>query len=333
MQIYADKDIREPGAIRFSASIPELMRLPLNVRVLFLLKNRQYNRKDGDQMAIIRNHTNHGYTTLSNYHLRDKRISLKAKGLLSLMLSLPDDWEYSIKGLASIVKEGTETIETTVKELKAFGYIEVAKVRNPENGLFEYVYDVYETPEKIKYPEGEFPPLDAPPLDAPPMETPPLIINKDKQNTEEQNTEIIKEKSRKKEKSTKITALEALEGFKEEFNLSEELTEALKDFIEMRKEIKDPITVNGLKRAINTLFKLSADPGEQLEIINQSIIAGYKGLFPLKPYQRQGGYQQPNRYDRPAEPEEEDALTRVRKRLEAEEAARKEEEARQNEYD
>ncbi len=281
-------------------------------------------------MAIIRNHTNHGYTTLSNYHLRDKRISLKAKGLLSLMLSLPDDWKYSIKGLASIVKEGTETIETTIKELKAFGYIEVTKVKNPENGLFEYVYDVYETPEKIKYPEGEFPPLDAPPLDAPPMETPPLIINKDKQNTEEQNTEYIKEKSRKKEKPTKITALEALEGFKEEFNLSEELTETLKDFIEMRKEIKDPITVNGLKRAINTLFKLSTDPGEQLEIINQSIIAGYKGLFPLKPYQRQG-YQQPNRYDRPAEPEEEDALTRVRKRLEAEEAARKEEEARQNE--
>lgn len=272
-------------------------------------------------MAIIRNHTNHGYTTLSNYHLRDKRISLKAKGLLSLMLSLPDDWKYSIKGLASIVKEGTETIETTVKELKAFGYIEVTKVRNPENGLFEYVYDVYETPEKINYPGGYIPPLDAPP-----METPPLIINKDKQNTEEQNTEIIKEKSRKKEKSTKITALEALEGFKEEFNLSEELTETFKDFIEMRKEIKDPITVNGLKRAINTLFKLSADPGEQLEIINQSIIAGYKGLFPLKPYQRQGGYQQPNRYDRPAEPEEDDVIERLKAKYKAEEEAKKREE-------
>ena len=272
-------------------------------------------------MAIIRNHTNHGYTTLSNYHLRDKRISLKAKGLLSLMLSLPDDWKYSIKGLASIVKEGTETIETTVKELKAFGYIEVTKVRNPENGLFEYVYDVYETPEKIKYPGGY-----NPPLDAPPMETPPLIINKDKQNTEEQNTEIIKEKSRKKEKSTsnkKLSALEALEGFKEEFNLSEELTEAFKDFIEMRKEIKDPITVNGLKRAINTLFKLSADPGEQLEIINQSIIAGYKGLFPLKTNQRQGGYQQPNRYDRPAEPEEDDVIERLKAKYKAEEEAKK----------
>jgi len=269
-------------------------------------------------MAIIRNFKNHGYTTLSNYHLRDKRISLKAKGLLSLMLSLPDDWRYSVKGLASIVKEGTESIETTIKELKAFGYIEVTKVRNPENGLFEYVYDVYETPEKIKYPEGYNPPLDVPPL-----ETPPLIINKDKQNTEKQNTEIIKEKSRKKEKSTKLSALEALEGFKEEFNLSEELTEAFKDFIEMRKEIKDPITVNGLKRAINSLFKLSADPGEQLEIINQSIIAGYKGLFPLKTNQRQGGYQQPNRYDRPAEPAEDDVIERLKAKYKAEEEAKK----------
>ena len=146
-------------------------------------------------------------------------------------------------------------------------------------------------------------------------------------NREISNKDLSKEKSRKKEKSNpkkKKTALEALEGFKEEFNLSEELTETLKDFIEMRKEIKDPITVNGLKRAINTLFKLSADPGEQLEIINQSIIAGYKGLFPLKYNNNQRQQYKPT--TAPIE-EELDGVEKVRRRLlkEEEERRRKEE--------
>ena len=139
-------------------------------------------------------------------------------------------------------------------------------------------------------------------------------------NREISNKDLSKEKSRKKEKSTKITALEALEGFKEEFNLSEELTETFKDFIEMRKEIKDPITVNGLKRAINTLFKLSADPGEQLEIINQSIIAGYKGLFPLKYNNNQRQQYKPT--TAPID-EGDDVIERLKAKYKAEEEAKK----------
>lgn len=274
---------------------------------------------------IFRAEKTKNYTVMSNYHLRDNNLSLKAKGLMSLLLSLPDNWDFSINGLLSLIKESETCLRSTLDELKKFNYLIVTKY-NDENGRFDYIYNLYEIPQTEPLPDTQKPDVQN------------LYMENEGQlntniiNTERLNTDL-KEKSRKKEKSTKLSALEALEGFKEEFNLSEELTEAFKDFIEMRKEIKDPITVNGLKRAINTLFKLSADPGEQLEIINQSIIAGYKGLFPLKTNQRQGGYQQPNRYDRPAEPEEEDALTRVRKRLEAEEAARKEEEARQNEYD
>lgn len=274
---------------------------------------------------IFRAEKTKNYTVMSNYHLRDNNLSLKAKGLMSLLLSLPDDWDFSINGLLSLIKESETCLRSTLEELKKFNYLIVTKY-NDENGRFDYIYNLYEIPQTEPLPDTQKPDIQNLYMENGGQ------LNTNIINTERLNTDL-KEKSRKKEKSTKITALEALEGFKEEFNLSEELIETFKDFIEMRKEIKDPITVNGLKRAINTLFKLSADPGEQLEIINQSIIAGYKGLFPLKPYQRPGGYQQPNRYDRPAEPEEEDALTRVRKRLEAEEAARKEEEARQNEYD
>lgn len=274
---------------------------------------------------IFRAEKTKNYTVMSNYHLRDNNLSLKAKGLMSLLLSLPDDWDFSINGLLSLIKESETCLRSTLEELKKFNYLIVTKY-NDENGRFDYIYNLYEIPQTEPLPDTQKPDVQNLYMENGGQ------LNTNIINTERLNTDL-KEKSRKKEKSTKISALEALEGFKEEFNLSEELTEAFKDFIEMRKEIKDPITVNGLKRAINSLFKLSADPGEQLEIINQSIIAGYKGLFPLKTNQRQGGYQQPNRYDKPAEPEEEDALTRIRKRLEAEEAARKEEEARQNEYD
>ena len=69
-------------------------------------------------MAVIRVEKNSNYTTMSNKHLRDKRISLKAKGLLSQMLSLPDDWGYSVGGLASVNQEGEKAIISTLKELK-----------------------------------------------------------------------------------------------------------------------------------------------------------------------------------------------------------------------
>ena len=141
---------------------------------------------------------------------------------------------------------------------------------------------------------------------------------------------FIEEKKENKQINIKdLPPLKALEVYKEEFNLSDEIFESFKDYLDMRKKNGDKLNANIVKRAIMKLQSLSSDPGEQLEIINQSIIGCWSGLFPLK----QTRQRQPNRYDRPAEPEEEDALTRVRKRLEAEEAARKEEEARQNEYD
>lgn len=146
------------------------------------------------------------------------------------------------------------------------------------------------------------------------------------------NLENKKENKQIINKSSKLTGLQALEILKPDLN--SEVYETLKSFIDMRKTIKKPITGYALKLLIERLSKLSTDPEKQVEILNQSILNGWQDVFELREdRKRQGGYQQPNRYDRPAEPEEEDALTRIRKRLEAEEAARKEEEARKNEYD
>lgn len=103
-------------------------------------------------MAILRVHKTSNYTIMSNYHFKEKEMSLKAKGLLSLMLSLPDDWDYSIEGLVSICKENETAIVSTLKELKQFGYLVIRKLLPNEttSGRIEYEYDIYETPNQQK---------------------------------------------------------------------------------------------------------------------------------------------------------------------------------------
>ena len=82
-----------------------------------------------------------GYTVMSNYHLRDKNLSIRAKGLLSLMLSLPKEWDYSINGLVTLSKDGREMIKSTLNELKEAQYVSIEKCRDTK-GLYRYKYSV-----------------------------------------------------------------------------------------------------------------------------------------------------------------------------------------------
>ena len=103
-------------------------------------------------MATIRVHKTKNYTVMSNTHLRDKKLSLKAKGLLSVMLSLPDDWDYSIAGLVAISKENETAVKSALNELKDNNYVVVTK-ENPtksNGGRIKYTYEVYEEPYKQK---------------------------------------------------------------------------------------------------------------------------------------------------------------------------------------
>lgn len=88
-----------------------------------------------------------GYTVMSNYHFKDKKLSLKAKGLLSLMLSLPDSWNFSLMGLTSICIESKDTIRKILNELKNNRYLKIIEKR-AENGRFYYDYIIYEKPYK-----------------------------------------------------------------------------------------------------------------------------------------------------------------------------------------
>jgi hypothetical protein len=104
-------------------------------------------------MAVIRVEKNKNYTVMANIHLRDRNLSLKAKGLLSVMLSLPDNWNYSVKGLCAICKENETAINSALKELKTYRYVIMQKKPpNKDEGRskFEYIYYVYEEPQDIE---------------------------------------------------------------------------------------------------------------------------------------------------------------------------------------
>lgn len=123
---------------------------------------------------------------MSNYHLRDRNLSLKAKGLLSFMLSLPEDWDYSLAGLCAICKESRDAIRNVLKELQYHGYLKIEKVRG-DKGYFEYNYVIFEKPmlevdKNLNYPDTGKQYLDSPNVDN------PTQINTNKQNDKDDKT-------------------------------------------------------------------------------------------------------------------------------------------------
>ena len=152
-------------------------------------------------MAVFRVQKTQNYTIMSNYHLNDKELSLKAKGLLSLMLSLPDNWDYTTRGLAAICKEGVDGIRATVRELEDAGYIIRCRVRDKSGLMHGMEYTVFEQPQK---PEPEKPvqaeperekPVQAKPVQAEPVQAEPAQENPAQLNTKETNNENSKYES------------------------------------------------------------------------------------------------------------------------------------------
>ena len=121
-------------------------------------------------MAVFRVERNNGYTVMSNHHLRNKELTLKAKGLLSQMLSLPENWDYTLKGLSLINREQIDAIREAVRELEKAGYI-VRKGRDEKGRLRGADYVIYELPQ---IPKSDLPTLENPTLDNPTQENPTL---------------------------------------------------------------------------------------------------------------------------------------------------------------
>ena len=99
-------------------------------------------------MPVFRVEKNSNYTTMCNYHLRDQGLSLKGKGLLSMLLSLPDTWNYSVRGLSSITPDGVDGVLTALKELERLGYLERNQQRESNGRMGRAEYVIYEMPRK-----------------------------------------------------------------------------------------------------------------------------------------------------------------------------------------
>ena len=173
-------------------------------------------------MAVFRIEKNKNYTVMANYHLRDITLSLKAKGLLSLMLSLPEDWDYTTKGLACICKDGVDSICSTVKELEKAGYVQRRRLRNELGHLTEIEYTILEKPVRTasseesalpdssaktgRTPKRENPVSDDPVLDIPEQAFPEQAIPEQEEPEQENPAQLNIQESIKEKSNTDLSS-------------------------------------------------------------------------------------------------------------------------------
>lgn len=209
--------------------------------------------------TIFRVEKNANYVVMSNHHLRNKEMSLKAKGLLSLILSLPPEWNYSLSGLCAICKESQTAMRSALKELETHKYL-IRKRQKNALGQFEYEYIVYEMPHTGNQHTG----------------------NQNTQNVQTENRRQIS----KEEESIKELNIDRENKEKEKMDLllmevgNSELIELYWDYIEMRKNMDAPLNSRSLKMLITRCERLSNNNIRiQKVLLENAIINGWKNVF------------------------------------------------------
>lgn len=229
-------------------------------------------------MSVIRIHKTKNFTVMSNHHFKEKEMSLKAKGLLSLMLSLPDDWNYSIAGLVKLSKDGKDSVMTALAELEKFGYLTRTQMTN-EKGQFSGIeYNIFEEPQSENT-IAEKPNAEKEKTEKQNAENPPQL-----------NTNSIKDLKNKdiKELSTKEEGADALpdEIFEILSNSVEddELRDLFMDYAVMRNESGTPLTPKGMRMLIartDRLAEYSTDVAKA--IVETAIINNWQNVYAPKP--------------------------------------------------
>lgn len=205
-------------------------------------------------MSVVRVHKNSNFTVMSNYHFKEKKMSLKAKGLLSLMLSLPDDWDYSIAGLTTLSKDGRDGVMSALGELEKFGYLERSRVINDKGQFAGVEYNIYEHPQEK--PVSEKP-------------------NQENSTSEKPNSE-----NRDQLNTNSINHLFDL-LFIELSTKDVELIAAYRDYIKMRDEMNMPLTEISLKKLIERAKRLSNN-NIRIEkvLLENATINQWKNIYP-----------------------------------------------------
>ena len=225
-------------------------------------------------MAVIRTIKNENYTTMCNTHLRDKNLSLKAKGLLSMMLSLPDKWHYSVKGLEGICKESKNTINSVLNELEDNNYL-VRRRRYCNGKISEWEYIIFENnenhDEELLHLKNED--IENEDIENEDIENRYVYKITKELNTNELNTNEYKEKNIKKESINSVIS---------EYTENKVLQDALHGFVEMRTKARKPLTVRAMKLSLNKLNELALDDVTKIAIVNQSIVHSWSTFYKLQ---------------------------------------------------
>lgn len=223
--------------------------------------------------TVFRVEKNREFVVMSNKFLREREMSLKAKGLLALCLSLPDDWEYSLNGLCAICKESQTSIRSALKELETFGYLKRERNKD-EKGQFVYEYILYETPYSGFQHTGS--------------------VNTDNQHADKQYTdnayaENVRQQSIKKQSIKKENIKEQkkediyisnLHNLINSLVTNEELRELYYAYIEMRQSINSPITERGMQMLITRCERMSNfNVRVQKSLLEKAIINNWKSVF------------------------------------------------------
>lgn len=233
------------------------------------------------------------YTVMSNYHLRDRNLSLKAKGLLSWMLSNDDNWDYSISGIVACCKEGETSITSTLKELQENGYIVVTKMNpNTENNRIHYIYDVYEKP--LSQDPG-FQPLENQPVEnqvqinTNKINTNKIKNSKELEDFESSNSDFLGSVKKEKKPSLYSKCVSMIDDFCIKNNQMK-LRNLLVNYLNMRLEAKDIQYTNQWKGLLNKLVTIESD---WEAVIQQSLDRGYRSFFPVSEYKSNNLKHQP----------------------------------------
>ena len=205
-------------------------------------------------MGTFRVHKTNNFTVMSNYHFKERKMSLKAKGLLSLMLSLPDDWNYSVSGLVTLSKDGKDSVMSALSELEKFGYLSRERVVNDKGQFAGVEYNIYEEPKQEKPIAG-------------------------KQNEEKQNAEKPTAENRQQLNTNQLMYL--FNKISIILNTNDgELLELYKQYIKVREDINAPLTEIGLVKLVERVERLSKNNVRiQKLILETAIINNWKNVY------------------------------------------------------
>lgn len=214
-------------------------------------------------MSVIRVNKTKNYTVLSNYHFKEKGMSLKAKGLLSMMLSLPDDWNYSVSGLVALSKDGKDSVMSALSELEKFGYLARVKLTDNKGRFSGIEYNIYEEPQKEIAVTAK-----------------PITANEKaaKSHTDNQKlliTDNIKDLNNKVlfDINNYIEVLDTIED--------SHLRNLYCYFLENRANLNTPLTTKGLEMLIERVKEIAGfNITKQKALLRTAVINNWKNVYP-----------------------------------------------------